>query len=78
MLGGIYRHYKTSSIFPNGRLYKVIKEVRHADTLEKHVVYRAMYNCPTFGHSEEWVRSTKSFLEPLEINSYRFTLVCEQ
>ncbi|MBO5711866.1 MAG: DUF1653 domain-containing protein [Acholeplasmatales bacterium] len=41
---GIYKHYK-------GNLYEVIDIANHSETLEKMVVYRALY-----GEEELWVR----------------------
>ncbi len=41
---GIYKHYK-------GNLYEVLDIANHSETLEKMVVYRALY-----GEKELWVR----------------------
>lgn len=41
---GIYRHFK-------GNLYEVIDIATHSETLEKYVVYRALY-----GEGGLWVR----------------------
>lgn len=53
---GIYRHYK-------GNLYQVIDVARHSETLEKLVVYRALY-----GNYDLWVRPLEMFLESLDID----------
>jgi hypothetical protein len=56
---GRYQHSKT------GNLYRVIAIAKHSETLEKLVVYEALYDNPT---SKVWVRPTKMFLEKVEIN----------
>jgi len=48
---GRYRHYK-------GKDYEVIGVVRHSETFEEMVVYRALY-----GKRELWVRPLKMFME---------------
>lgn len=48
---GIYEHYK-------GNKYEVIGVAWHSETLEKLVVYRALY-----GAHNLWVRPLKMFLE---------------
>ncbi|WP_027995661.1 DUF1653 domain-containing protein [Simplicispira psychrophila] len=53
---GPYRHYK-------GRLYEVIDTVRHSETLEPMVLYRALY-----GERGLWVRPAAMFLETVEVN----------
>jgi hypothetical protein len=50
---GIYKHYK-------GNLYEVIGSARHSETLEHHVVYRALY-----GDYELWVRPLEMFKETI-------------
>ncbi len=39
---GIYRHFK-------GKKYRVLGTARHSESLEKFVVYRALYSSPEFG-----------------------------
>lgn len=56
VLPGIYQHYK-------GSLYEVIGSGHHSETLEKLVVYRALYESPEFGKNAIWVRPIKMFLE---------------
>jgi hypothetical protein len=48
---GIYEHYK-------GNRYEVIGIARHSETLEKHVVYRALY-----GDHDLWVRPLNLFVD---------------
>ena len=48
---GKYRHYK-------GNLYEVIGLANHSETLEKMVVYRALY-----GDNEIWVRPASMWNE---------------
>lgn len=51
---GVYRHYK-------GNLYEVIGVASHSETLEKLVVYRALY-----GKKSLWVRPFDMFLENID------------
>ena len=53
---GIYRHFK-------GNLYEVIDIARHSETLEEHVVYKALY-----GDFGLWVRPLSMFIETIERN----------
>lgn len=53
---GIYKHYK-------GNLYELIDVANHSETLEKMVVYRALY-----GKQEMWVRPASMWNETVEIN----------
>ena len=61
---GIYRHYK-------GDLYIVEDIATHSETLEKYVVYRALYE-----DSKLWIRPYDMFLEEVNKNGqiYRFEL----
>jgi len=52
---GRYRHYK-------GNEYEVIGEALHSETLERLVVYRALY-----GEQGLWVRPTAMFQERVEV-----------
>ena len=51
MKKGIYRHYK-------GKLYELLDIANHSETLEKMVVYRALY-----GKGETWVRPMSMWSE---------------
>ncbi len=51
---GIYEHFK-------GARYKVLRIVRHSETLEEMVVYKHM-----FGDNSTWVRPIDMFLEEVE------------
>ena len=53
---GIYEHYK-------GNRYELIGIANHSETLEKMVVYKALY-----GEKELWVRPAAMWNEEIEIN----------
>ena len=53
---GKYRHYK-------GNEYEIIGVANHSETLEKMVVYRALY-----GENEIWVRPLYMWDEEVEVN----------
>ena len=52
---GLYRHYK-------GNLYQVLDTVRHSETLEPMILYRALY-----GERGLWVRPAAMFGETVVI-----------
>ncbi|MDD5699904.1 MAG: DUF1653 domain-containing protein [Candidatus Nanoarchaeia archaeon] len=52
---GVYKHFK-------GKLYRVIGTAIHSETLEEHVVYRALYDDEKFGKNCLWIRPKKMFL----------------
>ena len=54
-IGGIYRHYKNKE-------YKVLALATHTETLEKMVVYQALY-----GDEAVWVRPLAMFMDLVEI-----------
>lgn len=56
LMPGRYRHYK-------GGEYDVVDVVRHSETLEPHVLYRALY-----GEGALWVRPYAMFVERIEID----------
>ena len=53
---GIYEHYK-------GNRYQAIGIANHSETLEKMVVYKALY-----GEGEYWVRPISMWEEMVEVN----------
>lgn len=66
---GIYRHYK-------GNLYELVEIATHSETLEKMVVYRALY-----GEKTLWVRPIRMWDEEVFVQGEkvkRFTLVEEK
>ena len=56
MQKGIYKHYK-------GNLYELLHIANHSETLEKMVVYKALY-----GEGEVWVRPLSMWGEVVEVN----------
>jgi len=65
---GIYRHYK-------GNLYEVTGIANHSETLEKMVIYKALY-----GKGETWVRPLCMWNDDITIGEKtvkRFTLIDE-
>ena len=58
---GKYRHYK-------GKFYEVVDIVRHSQTLEELVLYRALYESNDFGKDALWVRPRKMFFENVIID----------
>jgi len=56
MKKGIYRHYK-------GNNYELLGIATHSETLEKMVVYKALY-----GDGEIWVRPAHMWDEEIEVN----------
>ena len=57
LIRGIYRHYK-------GGEYELLAIAKHSETLEKMVVYRALY-----GEKEVWVRPAAMWNETVQVNS---------
>jgi len=53
---GIYRHYK-------GNHYEVLGEVTHSETLERLVLYKALY-----GEYDLWVRPKAMFMETVIVD----------
>lgn len=65
---GKYRHFK-------GGMYEVLSLANHSETLEKMVIYRALY-----GEGEVWVRPLSMFLDTVTrdgVTQPRFTFVEE-
>ena len=56
-----YQHYK-------GKFYEVIGIARHSETLEKLVIYKALYDSKKFGRNALWVRPKKMFCEKVIVN----------
>lgn len=70
-VGQLYQHYK-------GKRYEIIAIGLHTESLEKYVVYRALYNDPEFGNNALWIRPLSMFVEQVTIGGKtipRFTLV---
>ena len=53
---GIYRHYK-------GGEYELLAIANHSETMEKMVVYRALYGAKDF-----WVRPASMWNETVQVN----------
>ena len=71
IIGTIYRHYK-------GKEYKVVGIGHHTETLERLVLYQALYNDPKFGTNAFWVRPLEMFMEEITFDEKiqpRFALV---
>ncbi len=70
-VGQIYQHYK-------GKQYEIIAVGLHTETLEKYVVYRALYDDPEFGNNALWLRPLSMFVEYVLVNGehvLRFKLI---
>ena len=65
-VGGIYRHYKNKD-------YRVLYVALHSETLEKMVVYQALYDDPEFGAHCIWVRPLSMFHEQVEIGGKKIS-----
>lgn len=59
---GKYKHYK-------GKLYEVIGVANHSETLEKLVIYRALYESKDFGKNAIWARPIDMFKDIIIINN---------
>ena len=59
---GKYQHYKT------GKFYQIIDIARHSETHEEMIVYKALYQCETFGYGQIWVRPKIMFFEKVFYN----------
>lgn len=65
VIGGVYEHYK-------GNQYKIIAVAKHSETLEKLIVYQALY-----GDMAIWVRPYQMFCDKIskdgkEIDRFKF------
>lgn len=54
---GLYKHFK-------GKIYEVIGEAKHSETLENLVVYQTKY-----GKKQIWARPVKIFLEKINVGT---------
>lgn len=71
---GVYEHY-------SGKRYRVLFVGNHSETLEKVVIYQALYDDPTFGPNAVWARPYSMFIETVIIEGKklsRFTLIAEE
>lgn len=69
-INGIYQHYK-------GQHYQVLDVVRHSETLDKLVLYKALYENPL---GPLWVRPLEMFLGSVTVSGQklrRFELVSD-
>lgn len=57
----IFKHYK-------GKEYKVLCIGTNTETLEKQVVYQALYNDEHFGYNAIWIRPLEMFCETISFN----------
>ncbi len=57
----IYRHYKN-------KLYEVLWHVRHSETLEELVLYKALYDSEEFWEKALWVRPKEMFEESVIVD----------
>jgi len=60
---GLYQHFK-------GNFYEVVGVVKHSETLEDLVLYKALY-VGEFPNGQLWVRPKKMFLEDVEVGGLR-------
>ena len=58
---GKYRHYK-------GKEYEVLGVGNHSETLEKLVIYRALYDSEEFGSKAIWARPYEIFMDTKNID----------
>lgn len=58
---GKYRHFKSAE-----KEYEFIGIAIHSETLERMVIYRALYDSPEFGKSAIWARPIESFAGVVE------------
>jgi len=58
---GKYLHYKN-------KYYEVIGVVRHSETCEELVLYKALFTCEQYGDQQLWVRPRDMFFENITHN----------
>lgn len=56
---GKYKHYK------NGQTYELLGIIRHSETKEEMVLYKALYQSIEFGDNAMWARPKAMFFEQL-------------
>lgn len=61
---GRYKHFK-------GKEYEVLGVGRHSETLEKLVIYRALYDSEEFGSNAIWARPYEDFIETKTIDGQK-------
>lgn len=61
---GKYKHYK-------GKYYQVLGIAHHSETLEKLVIYKALYSSEEFGKNAIWVRPISMFLEDVKKDGHK-------
>ena len=59
---GKYQHFK-------GGIVEVLHIASHSETLEKFVVYKALYECKTYGKGSIWIRPLKMFKEKVIVDN---------
>ena len=59
---GIYEHYK------HKHRYQVLGIAIHTETMEKMVVYKALYETKDYGLNQLWIRPLKMFCEMVTHN----------
>ena len=60
---GKYKHFKSPD-----KEYEVIGVAYHSETLEKMVIYRALYESTEFGKNAIWARPIESFTGIVEVD----------
>ncbi len=58
---GKYEHYK-------GKQYEVIGTAINSETLEKLVIYKALYDSKKFGKNALWARPESMFFENINVD----------
>jgi hypothetical protein len=61
IIPGKYKHYK-------GKFYEVTGTAIHSETLERMVLYKALYDSPGYEKEQLWVRPEKMFGENVLID----------
>ncbi len=61
---GKYKHFKGGEV-------EVLYIASHSETLEKFVVYKALYDCRTDGKCSIWIRPLKMFTEDVFVSGQK-------